>query len=237
MSEASSIVQLKSSDGHELDAYVARPAGEPIAGLVVIQEIFGVTKHIQSVADGYARDGFLAVAPAIFDRFEKNVQLSYDGDDSKKAYALMGKYATFMKEAEKTDRADALQDIAAALNYARAETGGKVGTIGYCFGGLLSWLSASRLDPSAAVGYYAGGIGNYAQETPKAPVMLHFGRQDTHIPAEQVEKVHAAHPEVQIFWYDDAGHAFNRDVGASYNPAAAKLARERSLAFLKEKLA
>ena len=109
--------------------------------------------------------------------------------------------------------------------------------IGYCFGGLLAWLSAARLHPDAAVGYYAGRIGNYAAETPKVPVQLHFGKLDTHIPAEQVDKVHAAHPEVEIHWYDDAGHGFNCDMRASYNAEAPALARGRALAFLKEHLA
>jgi carboxymethylenebutenolidase len=223
----SETVQLKASDGNELDAYIARPEGEPIAGLVVIQEIFGVNRHIRAVADSYAKDGFLVAAPALFDRFEKNVQLAYAGEDMKKAYELY----------QKLDPATALQDVAAALDYVKAQTGKKVGTIGYCYGGLLSWLSATRLTPDASVGYYAGGIGNFAAETPKAPVMLHFGRLDTHIPAEQVEKVRDLHPEVQIFWYDEAEHGFNCDMRASYNPEAAKLARERSLAFLKENLA
>ncbi|AXC15899.1 Dienelactone hydrolase family [Acidisarcina polymorpha] len=222
----SETTKLSSNDGFELGAYVARPAGEAIGGLVVIQEIFGVNKHIQSVADGYAKDGFLVVAPAIFDRAEKNVQLSYEGDDTKKAYDLM----------KKTEIPKALEDIQAALDFVRAQTGKKAGTIGYCLGGLLSWLSATRLNPDASVGYYAGGIGNFAEETPKAPVMLHFGRKDSHIPAEQGEKVKSLHPEVEVFWYDDADHAFNRDVGATYNPQAAKLARERSLAFLKKNL-
>jgi carboxymethylenebutenolidase len=223
----SETVKLTSKDGFEFDAYVAKPDGDPIAGLVVIQEIFGVNAHIRSVADGYAKDGFFVVAPAIFDRVERHVELSYDGENGKKGYELMGKL----------DLARTVEDVGAALDYARAETGKKVGTVGYCFGGLLSWLSATRLHTDASVGYYAGGIGKFAEEAPKVPVMLHFGRKDSHIPAEQVDKVRAAHPEVQIFWYDDADHAFNRDVGATYNPNAAKLARERSLAFLKKNLA
>jgi carboxymethylenebutenolidase len=224
----SETVQLKAKDGFELDAYVAKPEGEPIGGLVVIQEIFGVNSHIRSVADGYAKDGFLVAAPAIFDRIERNVQIGYEGDNWKKALELM----------QKTDVPKALEDISAAIEFVKAQTGKKAGTLGFCLGGLLSWLSACRLTPDASVGYYAGGIGNFAAETPKVPVMLHFGREDTHIPAEQVEKVHELHPEVQIFWYDGAGHAFNRDVHPpSYNPAAAKLARERTLAFFKKNLA
>jgi carboxymethylenebutenolidase len=230
-------VELTSKDGFQFGAYVAKPEGEPIGGLVVIQEIFGVNPHIQSVADGYARDGFLVVAPATFDRVERNVQLDYSPEGWAKAIELMNKRMGLFQEAVKKDKAGALGDIEAALDYAKTQTGKKAGTIGYCLGGLLSWLSACWLSPDASVGYYAGGIGNYAGETPKAPVMLHFGKNDTHIPAEQVDKVAKAHPEVQIFWYD-AGHAFNRDLDpASYDAASAKLARERSIEFLKKNLA
>lgn len=220
-------VVIKANDGHELDLYVVRPSGEPIAGLVVIQEIFGINRHIRSVTDGYAKDGFLAVAPALFDRVERGVELTYDGPEAQKGAALM----------QKMSIDDSLVDIAAALAFVREQTGKKAGVVGYCLGGLLAWLSAARLHPDAAVGYYAGRIGNYAAETPKIPVQLHFGKLDTHIPAEQVDKVHAAHPEVQIYWYDNAGHGFNCDMRASYNAEASALARSRALAFLKEHLA
>jgi carboxymethylenebutenolidase len=223
----SETVKLKAADGFEFDAYVARPEGEPIAGLVVVQEIFGVNKHIRSVADGYARDGFLAVAPALFDRVERGVELPYDGPEAQKGMAIM----------QKLDISKCLKDIDAALTYARQQTGKKAGVIGYCFGGLLAWLSATRLTPDVAVGYYAGRIGNYAAETPKAPVQLHFGKLDTHIPAQQVEQVHAAHPKVEIHWYENAGHGFNCDMRSSYNPEASALARSRALAFLNHHLA
>ncbi len=223
----SETVKLKSADGHELDAYVARPSGEPIAGLVVIQEIFGVNKHIRSIADGYAHDGFLAVAPALFDRIERGVELAYDGPDAQKGVALL----------QRLDNAKALEDVAAALEFARKQTRKKSGVIGYCLGGLLAWLSASRLHPDTAVGYYAGRIGGFARENPTAPVQLHFGKLDTHIPAEQVEKVHAAHPEVEIHWYENAGHGFNCDMRASYNAEASALARSRAVAFLTKHLA
>jgi len=219
-------VEIQAVDGHELDAYVAKPSGEPIAGLVVIQEIFGVNRHIRSIADGYAKDGFFAVAPALFDRVERGVELAYEGEDAKKGMALL----------QKTDIAKALADVDAALAYAVKETGKKAGVIGYCFGGLLAWLSETRLHPAATVGYYAGRIGNFAGETPKVPVQLHFGELDTHIPAEQVEAVHSAHPEVEIHWYEGAGHGFNCDMRASYNPEAAARARGRVLAFLKKHL-
>lgn len=218
-------ITLRAADGHTLGAYVARPAGEPIAGLVVIQEIFGVNAHIRSVADGYANDGFLAVAPALFDRVERDVELGYEGPDMQKAMSFI----------PRLDIDKAVIDIGAALDFARKTSGKRCGVIGYCLGGTLAWLAGTRLRPDAVVGYYGGRIGNYAGEKPTAPVMLHFGRKDTHIPAEEVEKVHAAHPEVEIYWYD-AGHAFNCEPRPSYNPEAARLARERSVGFLKKHL-
>jgi carboxymethylenebutenolidase len=218
-------VSLRAADGQQLSAYVAQPAGEPVAGLVVAQEIFGVNAHIRSVADGYARDGFLAVAPALFDRIEPGIELGYEGADLQKAMSLI----------PKLDVEKALADVAAAMEYAGGATGKKVGVIGYCFGGTVAWLAATRLHAAVAVGYYGGRIANYVAETPAAPVMLHFGRQDAHIPATEVEKVHAAHPGVEIYWYD-AGHGFNCDARGSYNAAAAREARARSLEFLKKHL-
>ena len=220
-------VTVKAVDDHVLSLYVAEPATEPIAGLVVVQEIFGVNRHIRSVADGYAGDGFYVVSPALFDRIEPGVELGYEGEDAKRAVALR----------QKLDITKALADVDAAIACAVSETGKKVGVIGYCFGGLLAWLSATRLHPEAAVGYYAGSIGNFAAESPKVPVQLHFGRLDSHIPAEQVEKVQAAHPEVEIHWYEGAGHGFNCDLRTSYHARAAATARGRALPFLKTHLA
>ena len=217
---------LHASDRHTLSAYVARPAGQPLAGLVIIQEIFGVNAHIRSVADGYAKDGFLAVAPALFDRIRPGIELGYEDADAQTAMNLMPKL-----DAEK-----AVIDVAAAIDYAAKETGKKVGVVGYCWGGSIAWLAATRLHPDASVGYYGGQIGKYAAEKPICPVMLHFGRQDAHIPPAVAEAVHAANPCVEIYWYD-AGHAFNCDARPSYNAAAAKEARERTLSFLKTHLA
>ena len=192
----------------------------------MIQEIFGVNRHIRSVADGYAKDGFLVVAPALFDRIEKGVDLTYDGPDAQKGMALL----------RSLDISKALLDVDASLSFVREETARKSGVIGYCLGGLLAWLSAARLHPDAAVGYYAGRIGKYATETPRVPVQLHFGKLDTHIPAEQVKMVQAAHPDVEIYWYEGAEHGFNCDMRASYNAEASALARIRAVAFLKEHL-
>ena len=219
----SETVQLKAQDGHVLDGYLARPQGDAVGGLVVVQEVFGVNAHIRNVADGYAADGFLVVAPALFDRVERQVELSYEGADMQRAMSL----------AKQLKPEQAILDVSAALNYVRHQSGKKAGVIGYCYGGLIAWLSATRLTPDAAVGYYAGRIGDFAGETPRAPVMLHFGKKDTHIPREQVEAVHTAHPEVEIFWYD-AGHGFNSEPRASYDAASATLARERSLEFLRQ---
>ncbi|MGP8252769.1 MAG: dienelactone hydrolase family protein [Terracidiphilus sp.] len=216
-------VKLRAADGQELSAWVARPEGEPVAGLVVVQEIFGVNVHIRSVADGWAKDGFLAVAPAVFDRIEPGVELAYEGADMQRAMSFI----------PKLDVEKALLDAKAAMEYAANATGKKVGVIGYCFGGTIAWLASTRLGAAAAVGYYGGRIANYAAEDPACPVMLHFGRQDAHIPAEEVAKVQSAHPDVEIYWYD-AGHGFNCDARSSYNAAAASEARERSLAFLKK---
>jgi carboxymethylenebutenolidase len=216
---------LKAEDGHRLDAYVARPKGEPIVALVVVQEVFGVNAHIRSVADGYAKEGFLAVAPALFDRVERGVDLKYEGQDMQKAMTL----------AKKLNIDDMLKDTSAAIDYARTQSGKKTGVIGYCLGGSIAWLCACRFKIDAAVGYYGGYIPQYASEQPKCPVMLHFGRKDAHIPVEAVDKIRAAHPEVPIFLYE-AGHGFNCDARASYDPASAKAARERSLEFLRKNL-
>jgi carboxymethylenebutenolidase len=221
----SKVVKLQASDGHELDAYVAQPEGKPRAGLVVVQEIFGVNKHIRSVADRFAHEGFYAVAPALFDRVERNVDWGYDGESMKKGMAIV----------QKIGIDNALKDVDAALQYASKETGKPAGVVGFCYGGTVAWLSATRLAPAAAVGYYGGNIGNFAQENPRVPVMLHFGKKDDHIPATEVAKVQAAHPEVEIYWYD-AGHGFNCDMRPSYNEIASKEAMVRTLAFFQKHL-
>ncbi|MGA8530822.1 MAG: dienelactone hydrolase family protein, partial [Acidobacteriaceae bacterium] len=180
-------VKLRAADGFELDAYVARPAGEPVAGLVVVQEAFGVNHHIREVTDGWAKDGFLAVAPALFDRVERGVELGYEPETMQKAMGLI----------QKGNTDDRVKDVAAAIDYAREKTGKKVGVIGYCLGGSMAWLAATRLNPDAAVGYYGSMIAKHGDEALHAPVMLHFGADDTHIPKDEIEaKVAAAHPEV-----------------------------------------
>lgn len=221
-------LKLKASDGQELSAYKAEPEGTPRGGLVVIQEIFGVNPHIRSVVEGFAKDGYVAIAPALFDRIQPGVELKYEGEDQQKAFGLY----------QKLDPRTAILDVAAAFGEIKGQGAG-TGVVGYCYGGLMSWLSATRgkqtgFEPKAAVGYYAGGIGSVANEQPSCPVMLHFGAKDTHIGTDQIDAVRKAHPEVQIFVYEGAEHGFNCDARSSFNPEAAALARERTLAFFRQ---
>jgi len=217
-------VLLTARDRHGFEAFVAEPAGKPRGALVVVQEIFGVNAHIRGVAEGYARDGYLAIAPALFDRAERHVELGYDSADIQRGAAL--------KAAVNSD--DALLDIAAAI--AHGAPAGKVGIVGFCWGGLLSWLAACKLDGlSASVPYYGGGMPQHAALAPRCPVLAHFGEQDTHIPLDGVRAFAAARPEVQVHLYP-AGHGFNCDQRGSYHAASAQLAHDRTLAFLRQHL-
>lgn len=220
-------VKLKADDGNELSAYVARPQGEPKAALIVVQEIFGVNEHIQAVTDDWASEGFLAIAPAMFDRMEKDVKLGYDEAGWAKA----------MEFSKRIDIPKSVLDVDAALQWLRGETATNVGIVGYCYGGTMAWVTACRLKVEAAVGYYGGNIASFANEEPQCPVMLHFGGLDQHIPAEKIAQIQEAHPEVPIFLYDDAGHAFNRSADPkSYVADAARLAKSRSLLFFQQHL-
>lgn len=216
-------VTLTAADGHKLDAYVARPDGPAKGGLVVVQEIFGVNAHIRAVADGFAAEGYVAVAPALFDRIRPGIELAYDEAGVSEGRALRPQVPW---EAP-------VLDVEAAMTLA-AEAG-RVGVVGYCWGGSVAWLAATRLKPAAAVGYYGGHIHEFASENPACPVMLHFGEEDAGIPLENVEIVRAARAaraDVTIHLYPGAGHGFNCDLRGSYHAEAAALARSRSLAFL-----
>ena len=225
-------IDLKSADGFVFPAYVAEPAGKPKAAVVVLQEIFGVNSHIRSVADGYAAAGYLAVAPATFHRAQTGVDLGYTEADMKAGTELKA-------AAEALPAPGVLQDIQAAINHAAQTTGGKVGIVGYCWGGLLTWRSACTLSGlSAAAPYYGGGmtVGDEPARQPACPVMVHFGNQDHWIPMDTVEAFQKAQPGVQVFVYD-ANHGFNCDQRGSYNEAAAKLAKQRTLDFFAQHLA
>jgi carboxymethylenebutenolidase len=216
------MIELTASDGHKLAAYRADPAGKPRGAVVVIQEIFGVNSHIRSVADGYAADGYLAIAPAMYDRAQRGYETGYTQEDIQAGVAIMQKLSW-----DKT-----MLDVKAALEAAKAA--GKVGIVGYCWGGTVAWVAAARVAGLAcAAPYYGGSIPNFIGEKPKCPVMFHFGEQDQSITLEQAKKVAAAHPEATAHYYP-AGHGFNCDQRGSYNAASAKLARERTVEFFRK---
>lgn len=224
-------VDLTANDGFVVPAYVAEPAGAPKGAVVVLQEIFGVNSHIRSVADGYAAAGYLAVAPATFARVKGGVELGYAPEDMQ---AGMGLKAAV----EALPSPGVMTDIQAAIDYAAQRSGGKVGIVGYCWGGLLVWRAACTLTGlSAAVSYYGGGVttpGEVAR-TPGVPVLAHFGERDHWIPVDSVQAFAKAHPSVQVHVYA-ADHGFNCDQRGSHDAAAAATARERSLAFFAQHL-
>ena len=215
--------KIKSGDGFELGVYEAQPAGAAKGAVVVIQEIFGVNKHIQEVTDGYADAGYHAIAPKLFDRAEPDIELGYEGEDMQRGIDLAFNH---------TDRAKALADIQAAINHVAGNAStAKVGVVGYCFGGLMTWLAACELQGvGAASAYYGGGVAGELEREAECPVMMHFGDQDAHIPLTDVDKVRAAHAAVEVHVYK-ADHGFNCDHRASYDAASAAQARERTLDF------
>lgn len=212
-------LELTAEDGHRLNAYLARPEGAPRAGLVVVQEVFGVNSHMRGVVDGFAADGFLAIAPALFDRVERGVELTYGGDDLTRGRALRAEIPP----------EQVLLDVAAAM--AAVAEAGKCGVVGYCWGGLIAWLSACELSPAAAVGYYGGGIQDNLDKEPGCPVMLHYGDKDAFIEPAQIAAVRAAKPDLPVFLYP-AGHGFNCPERADFHQESADLARSRTLDFL-----
>ena len=223
-------IQLKAADGHAFPAYEARPAGTPRGAVVVLQEIFGVNSHIRAVADGYAAQGYLAVAPSTFHRVKADVNLGYSADDMSAGIALKG-------QVEALPAPGVLPDLQAAIDH--AAQAGKVGIVGYCWGGLLTWRAACLLQGlSAAVPYYGGGTTTPAEiaRTPRVPVLAHFGERDHWIPLEGVQTFQKAHPGVEVHVYA-ADHGFNCDQRGSHDAAAAQLARERTLAFFAKHLA
>jgi carboxymethylenebutenolidase len=218
-------IDLTAADGFVFPAYVALPVGTPRGGLVVLQEIFGVNAHIRAVADGYAAEGYRVVAPSTFHRVQAGVELGYTETD-------MGAGMALKAAVEALPAPGVLADIQAAIHH--AAQGGKVGILGYCWGGLLTWRSAGLLNGlSAAVPYYGGGMTAEAEiaRQPRVPVLAHFAEQDRWIPLEGVQAFQAAHPQVAVHLYP-AHHGFNCDHRGAWDAPSAQLARERTLAFL-----
>lgn len=224
-----SFVQLTSADGFHCPAYVAQPTGQPKGGLVVLQEIFGVNSHIQAVADGYAAEGYFVVAPSTFHRVKAGVDLGYTEAD-------MGAGMALKTAVEALPLPGVMADIQSAIRL--AAQGGKVGIVGYCWGGLLTWRSACTLQGlSAAVPYYGGGMTTPDEMARKeqVPTLAHFAEQDRWIPLDGVEAFRQAHPAVTVHLYP-AHHGFNCDQRGAWDAPSAALARERTLAFFSQHL-
>ncbi|MDR3408575.1 MAG: dienelactone hydrolase family protein [Methylovirgula sp.] len=217
-------IKLTAKDGVTIGAYEAAPEGRARGGLVVLQEIFGVNRHIRNVADDFAARGYHVVAPALFDRVEPGVELGYESEDAAKGIAIRAK----------TKLADTLADIAAAVDAARPF--GRVGIVGYCWGGTLAFAAAQHVEGlAAAVGYYGSGIAALPPDRPCCPVMLYFGDQDKSIPLSDIEKIRRTYPEITTYIYP-ANHGFNCTDRAAYDPASATLARQRTLDFFAQYL-
>ena len=213
---------LHAEDGHKLAAYRATPAGTPRGGLVVVQEIFGVNAHIRRVCDGFAADGYVALAPALFDRVEPGYETGYGQEDIERGRNVR----------QKLGWDPMVTDTRAAVE-ALEKTGLKIGVVGYCMGGSMAWLAATRIPGiAAAVGYYGGAVAEFADESPRCPVLLHFGETDASIPRAHWDRIREAQPTIPMHIYP-AGHGFSCDARGSYHEPSARLARERTLEFLR----
>ena len=219
-----SFIDLAAADGFKLPAYLAAPAGQPKGAVVVLQEIFGVNSHIRSVADGYAAAGYLAIAPATFHRAQAGVELGYAEPD-------FGQGVGLKAAVEALPAPGVLQDIQAAIDHVRQATAGKVGIVGYCWGGTLAWLCATRLNVACAVGYYGSGTIDVIDEKPACPVTLMLGEKDQSFPPGNIAAIRKAHQKVTVFTYP-AGHGFACDHRDAWHAASAAQARERTLDVL-----
>jgi carboxymethylenebutenolidase len=211
---------LMARDGHEYNAWLAAPTGPARGAVVICQEIFGVNQHVRSVADNYAAAGYVTIAPCLFDRIRRGIELGYSEKETQE-----GRGYRLQIPKEKT-----LLDINSSINVVKHA--GRVAVIGYCWGGTLAYLAACDLPISCAVSYYGGQIvKEHLGKSPRRPVMYHFGEKDPYIPPSDIEKIRAADP-TGIFHVYPADHGFNCEARAAYEPASAQLARERTLAFL-----
>jgi carboxymethylenebutenolidase len=219
-----SFTRLMARDGHEFDAWLAPATSTPRGAILVLQEIFGVNAHIRSVADGFAAQGYVAIAPCLFDRVKRGVELDYSP-----ASVDQGRgYVAQLKEPQ------VLADLTACINVVRRN--GPVGVVGYCWGGSLAYLAACELPVRAAVSYYGTRVAQLLDRRPRVPVQYHFGAKDQTIPPANIDRIRTAHPQGEYHIYD-ADHGFNCDARASYDAAAAQLAAERTQAFFARHLA
>jgi len=220
-------IELTASDNHRFGAYRAEPSGTPVGGVVVIQEIFGVNHHIRSVCDRFAAEGYVAVAPALFDRQVKDFESGYSPEEIEKARKFVAN----------PDWSAMLRDSQAAID--NLKDGARLGIMGFCMGGTVSFLAACRLAGlNAAVCYYGGQIARFADEKPKVPTLMHFGEKDASIPMSDVEKIKDKRgQDCEIYVYPEAQHGFHCDERGSYHERSAKLAWQRTLSFLQKNLA
>jgi len=209
---------LMARDGHEFQAWLAAPKGAPRGAVLVVPEIFGVNRHIRAVTADYAARGFVAIAPALFDRVRRGVDLNYDAAGIQEGVGYM----------LQVTKANILADLGAAIAVTRHA--GRVGIVGYCWGGLCAWYAAAELPVSCAVAYYGGGIAKHLEPLPKKPVMFHHGERDGHIPMRDVEAIRAAFP-AGIYHNYPAGHGFNCNERPDFDAPSAALALDRTLAF------
>jgi carboxymethylenebutenolidase len=216
-------IELTADDGHKLAAYRNGPGGKPRGGIVLLQEIFGVNSHIRALVDGFADEGYETIAPALYDRIEPGIELGYDEADVKRGRELRGAIAVD----------DVMRDVAAAKQ--AVEKAGKTGAIGYCWGGTLAWLAATRLSVDCAVGYYGSMTIDFIDETPACPVTMMLGETDASFPPENIEAIRARHPDVVVFTYP-AGHGFACDQRGSWHELSARLAGQRSLEIFRRYL-
>lgn len=213
-------IRLKAADGHELEAYLAEPGGKAKGGIVVVQEIFGVNGHIRRVTDRFAAEGYKTVAPAMFDRVDRNVALDYSQIDEGRAYMRRLKWPS------------TLADVAAAAKEVRGA--GSAFVVGYCWGGTVAHAAASDLDVDAAVSYYGGGVAKMLDKKPKCPIVYHFGDRDASIPPADIERIKQAYPQSAVYVYPGAGHGFNCDERKSFSARDAELAFTRTMQFLRD---
>jgi carboxymethylenebutenolidase len=216
-------LQLRAADGHTFSSYLAAPSGLARGSIVVVQEIFGVTGHIERVTDQFAAEGYLAIAPALFDRQERGVNLAYDETGVAQGVGYM----------QKADFGQVMTDLQAAID--AVAHAGAVGMVGYCWGGLVTYLAGSRTSIAAGVAYYGAGITRFLEPVPRCPMQFHFGEQDAHIPLRDVEQIRATFPQGEYHMYA-AGHGFNCTDRASHDAAAAHLAFARTKEFFSKHL-
>jgi carboxymethylenebutenolidase len=220
----SEFTTIMARDGHEFQAWLAAPPGRPRGAVVVVQEIFGVNSHIRGVTDGYAAEGYVAIAPALFDRVRRRIELGYSAEQMQEGQGYV----------KQLQRPQVLADLAAAI--AVVKHAGRVGVVGYCWGGTIAYVAACDLPLACAIAYYGGSIMKELEKHPKCPVMYHFGELDKHIPASDIAKIKVADPQGEFYLYP-AGHGFNCDQRESYDATSAALARARSVAFLAKHVA